>query len=261
MFRERPLHGEVSEIRAEHCSEALVLDCETDFEALPSGAIDDLALVTDRIDPVSYPSQWLPESAPDILRRHAGSAFTVGLPGDGSVAWTTQTVPAVVFVKPRVEGVPEDFVDFLIAEALVEIGTEAPEDVLSFFGERYPELHDAVPLDPVSTYQIGTALRAAWVGLSTRERFSEWHGSRPRLAGAWQDAGERIEPRLGDLAGEVAHGRTDFADATELACSAIKHALEVPAPFAALDTAAYRHHGPEYAVEWARRTFEALAEE
>ena len=49
-----------------------------------------------------------------------------------------------------------------------------------------------------------------------------------------------------------------FAAATEYACSAIKHDLDIPTPFSALDTTAYREHGPEYAVEWAEKTFAEL---
>ena len=57
----------------------------------------------------------------------------------------------------------------------------------------------------------------------------------------------------------MARERTDFGDAAELACSAVKHAGDVPVPFDALDADAYRDHGADYAVEWAERTFEALA--
>jgi hypothetical protein len=56
----------------------------------------------------------------------------------------------------------------------------------------------------------------------------------------------------------MATGPTGFGDAAELACSAVKHAGEVPAPFDALDTEAYRDHGPAYAVEWLARTVDAL---
>jgi len=56
----------------------------------------------------------------------------------------------------------------------------------------------------------------------------------------------------------VARGETTFPAATELACSAIKHDLDLPAPFAALDTLAYRDHGAEYAVRWAEKTVAAL---
>jgi hypothetical protein len=59
----------------------------------------------------------------------------------------------------------------------------------------------------------------------------------------------------------VATGETSFAAAAELACSAVKHAVDPPTPFGALDTAAYRHHGAEYAVEWIERTLTELEED
>jgi hypothetical protein len=40
----------------------------------------------------------------------------------------------------------------------------------------------------------------------------------------------------------------------------VKHGLELPAPFGALDTAAYRDHGADFAVEWARKTYDQLEE-
>jgi hypothetical protein len=40
----------------------------------------------------------------------------------------------------------------------------------------------------------------------------------------------------------------------------VKHDLDLPAPFSALDTAAYRDHGADYAVRWANKTFEKLDE-
>jgi hypothetical protein len=55
----------------------------------------------------------------------------------------------------------------------------------------------------------------------------------------------------------VTSGRTEFADAAELACSAIKHGLDVPSPFAPPDAEAYRDHGAEFAVRWAETVFEA----
>ena len=77
------------------------------------------------------------------------------------------------------------------------------------------------------------------------------------------DAGERLRPRLDGLSAAVAAGDASFAAAAEFACSAIKHAagghdIDLPAPFGALDTAAYRHHGVSYAVQWAETTFEKL---
>ncbi|SIR56485.1 hypothetical protein SAMN05421858_2847 [Haladaptatus litoreus] len=254
MFNQRTLPEDVAAVRDEHAPDTLVLDCNRDFETLPVPARDDLALLTDEIRPFSASDEWLPDDAPELLRRFAGTDLVVGMPGDGSVAWTHQTSPPVVFVKARVEGSPAEFIDFLLAEALVEIGLDLPEQFLEFFGERYREFADVVPLDSGSTYQLAVALCDAYNGLHTREVFAEWRESYPRLFDAWQDAGERIEPRVEGITREVASGRTDFSDATELACSAIKHGIEPPAPFSALDTQAYRHHGVDYAIKWAEKT-------
>ena len=254
MFDERELDDEVAAVRDEHAPDALVLDCERDFETLPVAARDDLALLTDDLRPFSAPEAWLPDDAPELLRRYAGADLVVGMPGDGSVAWTRQTVPPVVVVKPRVQGSPESFVEFLVAEALVEAGLDLPEQFLGFFEDVYPDFDAAVPLDSGSTYQLAAALYDAYVGLHTREVFAAWDDDHPGLFAAWQDAGERIEPRLAGVTREVSQGRTDFTDAAELACSAVKHGLDLPAPFAALDTEAYRDHGVEYAVKWAEKT-------
>lgn len=261
MFEERTLSPPLARVRAEHAPDALVLDCAGDFETLPRDALDDLALLTDEISPVSHPDEWLPEDAPEILRRYAGPDFVVGTPGAGSVAWTSQTTPPICFVKARVEGVPEPFVSFLIAEALVEIGLAIPEHFLGFFREQYPVLSRAIPRDPNSTYQIATALYTGWCGLHTRETFANWGGEEPELHAAWVDAGERLEGRVENLPSLVATGELDFAEATELACSAIKHGLDLPAPFGALDTHAYRNHGASFAVRWAEKTFAALSDE
>jgi len=261
MFSERPLSGELARVRDEYAPDAVVLDCEQDFETLDTAVAEDLLLLTESVDPRSSPAEWVPAAAPEQLHAYASSDFTVGLPGDGGVAWTTQTTPPVVFVKPRLAGSPDAFVDFLVAEALVEVGLDVPEQFLAFFGDRYPEFAETVGqhLDPAGTYQLAAALCDAFVGLRTRDAFADWEGEYPDLFDAWVDAGERLEPRLGDLAEEVAMGRTEFPAAAELACSAIKHGVEVPAPFAALDTSAYREHGPEYAITWAEKTLDALA--
>ncbi|WP_458207401.1 DUF7089 family protein [Haladaptatus sp. NG-SE-30] len=254
MFSERTLPDDVAAVRDEHAPGSLVLDCNRDFETLPVPVRDDLAFLTDDIRPFSAPDEWLPDDAPELLRRYAGTDLVVGMPGDGSVAWTRQTDPPVLFVKARVQGSPEDFVDFLLAEALVEVGLELPEHFLEFFGEQYPRFADAVPLDSGSTYQLAAALHDASKGLHTREVFADWDGTHPRLFEAWQDAGERIEPRLETISREVASGQTDFTDAAEFACSAIKHGIEPPPPFAALDTQAYRDHGVSYAIKWTEKT-------
>jgi hypothetical protein len=258
MFDRRELSGEGARIRDEHAPEALVFDVARDFETLPPSVAENLLAVVESVEPLSYDESWVPEDAPEVLSRLAGDSFTVGAPGDGGVPWTRQTTPPAVFVKPRLAGSPEGFVRFLIAEALVEIGLGTPEHFLGFFEDAYPSLADAVPLSPDETYQLAAALHTAHAGLSTRGVFAGWEDTYPDLHAEWVDAGERLEPRLGDLPRDVAVGRTDFADAAELACSAVKHDVELPAPFDALDTVAYREHGAAFAVRWAERTFEAL---
>ncbi|MCU4925973.1 hypothetical protein OB905_08245 [Halobacteria archaeon AArc-dxtr1] len=261
MFDARTLAEPVAAIRDEHAPEALVFDCDRDFETLPPAQAEELGLVVDALDPATYPADWLPEDAPQLLSRYAGSDFTIGMPGDGSIVWTRQTDPPVVLVKPRISGSPDSFVSFLLAEAFVELGQELPEHFLPFFANRYPALSAGTPLGPNATYQVAAALFDGWKGLHTRPIFADWHDAHPELAAAWQDAGTRVEGRVSGLPRAVARGDTEFADATELACAAIKHAIELPAPFAALDTSAYRDHGSEYAVRWVEKTFDALAEE
>jgi hypothetical protein len=258
MFTRRTLPGDLGSVRATHAPDALVLDAERDFETLPPAVAEDLGLLVDSLDPATYPAEWLPDDAPALLRQYAGSDFTVGMPGDGTVTWTRQTVPPTVLVKARAEGTPEDFLDFLLAEAFVQIGLDVPEHFLPFFGDRYRDLDAAVPLGPGDVYQIAAALYDGWLGLQTREVFADWEADSQRLHAAWVDAGERLTGRLDDLPGAVARGETDFADATEFACAAVKHGLDLPAPFSALDTQAYRDHGAEYAVRWAEKTFDQL---
>lgn len=260
MFSERSLPDDVDRLHESVAPESRILNVDRDFETLPSAVAEDLGLFVDALEPASYPAEWLPDDAPEVLRRYAGQTFTVGMPGDGTVAWTRQTSPPTVLVKKRAEGTPGDFREFLIAGALIEISTGAPEHFLPFFGERYRDLDAAVDADPVSVYQIAAALFDAWVGLETRERFADWEGEYDRLHAAWVDAGDRLAGRLETLPREVARGETTFAAATELACSAIKHDLDPPAPFAALSTLAYRDHGAAYAVQWAEKTFAALRE-
>jgi hypothetical protein len=265
MFTERDLAPELQRVRTAHAPDALVLDVERDFETLDPAVAETLGLFVDSLTPASYPTEWVPTDAPELLHRLASDEFTVGAPGDGGVAWTRQTTPPTVFVKPRLQGSPPAFVDFLVAEALVQVGTslpdgDLPEHFLSFFGDRYRDLAEATPLSPVDIYQLAYALFEAYVGLHTREVFADWADDEPDLHAQWVDAGERLQPRLADLSREVATGTTGFAAAAEYACAAVKHGLDLPAPFAALDTEAYRHHGPEYAVRWAETTFEALAD-
>jgi hypothetical protein len=258
MFTDRSLGGTLEAIRDSHAPGAVVVDCDQDFEMLAPAQAEDLGLLVDALDPATYPSEWVPDDAPRPLRRYAGSEFTVGLPGDGTVTWTRQTDPPVVFCKARAEGTPDAFLDFLIAEALVQVGLDVPESFLPFFGARYPDLDAAVPLDPASVYQIAAALYEGWLGLQTRPLFEAWVDDRPHLHDAWVDAGDRLRDRVDDLPGAIARGDTDFPDATELACAAIKHGLDLPAPFAALDTTAYVDYGADYAVQWATKTFDSL---
>ncbi|ELZ54444.1 MULTISPECIES: DUF7089 family protein [Halorubrum] len=292
MFSARALDDDLAAVRDRYAAGSPVLDVDSDFETLPPAAAEDLGVFVDALDPASYPAEWLPEAVPDLLRKHAGPAFTVGLPVDGTVVRTTQTDPPAVLVKRRAEGTPDDFLAFLIAERLVRIGCEPapgavggdigstagdaprlPETFLPFFGERYRDLDAAIRhpdpetgasttgFGPADVFQVANALFDAWVGLHTREEFASWEGEFPRLFDAWVDAGERLSGRLGDLSGEVARGDTDFPSATEYACSAVRHDLDLPAPYGALDTAAYRDRGAAYAVAWAEKTFAALVDE
>ncbi|WP_152039512.1 DUF7089 family protein [Salinigranum salinum] len=257
-FERRSLDGEVAAVHDAYAPDSLVLDVGRDFETLPPAVAEDLGLLADALDPATFPREWLPADAPTALVRYVGSDFTVGLPGDGTVVWTRQTVPPTVLVKFRARGTPDAFLEFLLAEAFVQLSLDAPESFLPFFGERYRALDDAVDSDPAEVYQVAAALYEAWVGLQTREEFAAWADDYPGLHGAWVDAGERLDGRLGDLAGEVARGETSFAAATEYACSAVKHGLDLPAPFAALDTEAFLEYGAGYAVQWAEKTFERL---
>jgi len=275
VFDERTLSGDLAAVRDEHAPGAVVFDVERDFETLDPAVAEQLGLRAESLDPLEYDPAWVPEDAPEVLHRLASGTFTVGAPGDGGVTWTRQTVPPSVFVKPRLEGSPSGFVDFLLATALVETGAELeggaqlPEAFLGFFGETYRELAAATPLSPTDTYQLANALYEGFKGLVTRETFAGWADDHPDLHAEWVDAGERLEPRLDGLSREVATGETSFAAAAELACSAIRHVddtdgggtVTIPAPFAALDTTAYAHHGPSYAVRWAEKTFAALADD
>jgi len=259
MFTERTLSEAVAGVHERHAPDALVLDCAENFETLPPAQAEELLLVTDSINPATYPDEWLPPDAPDVLRQYAGGDLTIGMPGDGSVIWTHQTDPPVVICKPRLDESPDAFADFLLAEALVEVGLDEPEHFLGFFADEYTEFAAATApmLSPVETYQVAAACYDAYLGLQTREVFAEWEGA---LFDAWLDAGDRLEPRLDGLPAEMARGGTRFADATELACSAVKHAGDLPSPFDALDASVYRDHGPDFAVQWAERTVDALVE-
>jgi len=262
MFRERTLSSTLSAVRDEYAPNSTVLDVDTDFETLQPAVAEDLGLLADSIDPTSYPADWLPAASPTVLQRYASGVFTVGMPGDGTVVWTRQTEPPTVLVKQRAEGTPDPFLSFLIAEAFVQLNADVPEHFLPFFGDQYLALDTAVHLGENDVYQIAAALFDGWVGLHTREVFASWADESQfgPLYDVWVDAGERLEPRLANLSSLVARGELSFPAATEYACSAMKHDLDLPTPFSALDTAAYRDHGPAYAVQWADKTFETLAE-
>jgi hypothetical protein len=259
-FERRSLSGEVASVHDEYAPDSVVLDVGRDFETLPPAVAEDLGLLVDSLDPASYPAEWLPGDVPETLAHHASSDFTIGLPNDGTVVWTRQTVPPTILVKYRARGTPDAFLRFLLAEAFVQVSLDAPESFLPFFGERYADLDAAVAAGPTDVFQVAAALYDAWLGLATREEFETWAADYPDLHAAWVDAGERLEERLSDLPGEVARGTTSFAAATEYACSAVKHGLDLPAPFAALDTAAYREYGADYAVTWAEKTYDRLAD-
>jgi hypothetical protein len=261
VFDERPLPDDLRAVRDRHAPDALVLDVDRDFETLPPAVAEDLGLLVDRLDPVTYPAEWLPDDAPAALSRLAGGTLTVGMPGDGTVVGTRQTDPPVVLVKKRAEGTPTDFLDSLLADALVRLSVDAPEHALGFFGADYRALDAAVREadgSAADAYQVAVALFEAWLGLHTRPVVSEWAAEFPRLHAAWVDAGERLTDRLGDLPGAVARGETTFPAATEYACGAVRHGLDLPTPWGALDTTAYREHGAPFAAEWVDRTFGAL---
>jgi hypothetical protein len=188
MFSQRDLAGDLAAVREAYAPEAIVLDCDRDFQTLPPEHRDDLALLVDSLSPSEYDADWLPEDAPQILYRLASSDFVVGTPGDGAVAWTTQTEPPVVFVKARIEGTPEAFADFLVAEALVEAGLGLHEQFLGFFEDEYRAFDDAVDADPASVYQLASACCDAYRGLHTREEFESWGEDYPDLHEAWVDA-------------------------------------------------------------------------
>ncbi|MFB6300909.1 MAG: hypothetical protein ABEH65_11680 [Halobacteriales archaeon] len=259
MFTERKLPPALASVRDEHASEVRCFDCDRDFDTLDSPFLDDLATFADSLDLLSYPVEWIPPSSPDILDRIAGSDLVIGYPEHGSVTWTRQTDPPTVLIKPRARGSPSTFVEFLIAEAFVEIGTGLPEHFLGFFEDRYREF--ATPdLSGAERYQLAAALYDAYIGLHTREIFESWSEDHPALYDAYTDAGERLAPRVADIIGEVGRGTTSFADAAELACAGVNHGLDLPAPFDALDASVYREHGADYAVRWAEKVLTATIE-
>lgn len=257
MFSERAVSAPVDRVRDRQVAEALVLDCDHDFQTLPVAEAEELGVVVDSLDPLSHSPSWLPSDAPSVLQNAVSQELAIGMPGDGSVTWNRQTDPPVVLCKPRLNETPQAFADFLVAEAFVQIGLEEAEDTLAFFGDEYPAFASAGGsfLGGVETYQAARACYEGYLGLQTRETFATWDGP---LFEAWLDAGEQLDDRLSDLSAALASGRTSFSDGAELACSAIKHAGDIPPPFTALDAEVYLDHGPEYAVEWLDRTVTAL---
>lgn len=257
MFEGRAVSAPVDRVRDRQVPDALVLDCDHDFQTLPVAEAEELGLVVDSLDPLAHSPSWLPSDAPSVLENAVSQELAIGMPGDGSVTWTRQTDPPVVLCKPRLDETPEAFADFLVAEALVQIGVEAAEDTLAFFGDEYPAFDNAAGsfLDGVETYQVARASYEGYLGVQTRETFANWEGP---LFEAWLDAGEQLADRLSDLSAAMASGRTSFGDAAEIACSAVKHAGDIPPPFTALDAEVYLDHGPDYAVEWLDRTVTAL---
>lgn len=260
MFTERDLPDNLAAAREAYAPETIVLQTDRDFESLEPAQAEELGLLVDSLDPTSYPDDWLPPNSPELLERYAGSDFLVGMPGDGGISWTRQTDPPIVFVKPRLEGSPNEFVAFLIAEAFVQLSLGTHEHCLAFFGDDYPDLVAAAEtlLSPAGAYQLANALHDAYVGLQTRELFGDWAEDYPELFDAWHDAGKRLEPRLDELPTMLNSGRVSMGDAAELACAAIKHNVEIPSPFGPLDSEAYLTYGPEFAVQWTERTFDAL---
>ncbi len=249
MFSERTLPDALERLRDEHAAGCLVLQCEQEFETMPAEWVYDLALVTEDIRPLSHPAAWIPEDAIPAIERTAGVDPAIGMPDDGSVTWTRQSEPPLVLVKPRASQLPDAFRQFLIAEALVEVGMGVPETPVCFFEERFPEVH-AIMDEPTAAFQVAAALRRAWIGRQTRNVFSAWDGAYPSLQQAWQDAGDRLAGRVEDIPTLLAENELAFAEATELACNAVKHGIALPAPFDALDVEAYVDQGAPYALRW-----------
>lgn len=249
MFTERALTDELAALREEIAAASLVLDCEREFETMPEDWVYELALLTEDLHPLAHPDAWIPADAPLAARRTTGSDPAIGMPDDGSVAWTRQTTPRLVFVKPRAGALPAEFRDFLIGEALVELAEGMPETPVCFFRERYTDLQGRVE-SPTLSFRLASALRTGWIGLHTREIFAAWEGTYPALHAGWRDAGNRLADRVEALPRLLAADEITFPDAVELACSAIKHDLAVPAPFAALDVAPFREDGAAYGLRW-----------
>lgn len=254
MFTAHHLTPELEELRDELLPSALVLECEQEFEAMPEDWVYELALITESFDPLSHPEEWIPTDAPPSVGRLADGEPSIGMPGDGGISWTAQTEPPLVFLKPRLQGVPEGFRDFLIAEALLQCSLGLPEEPVGWLGEEYPAFQEAAGGAPDAAYRLAAALMEGWNGLETRDHFATWESGYPGLHHAWVDAGDRLVERIDSLPRLVANGTLSFVDATELACSAIKHELALPSPYDALDEDAFREHGPAFAIRWTAET-------
>jgi hypothetical protein len=177
MFDHRELSSPVAAIKDAYAPNAIILDVESDFETIPPAIAEGLGIFVESVTPSSYPTDWLPSDAPSPLIQYAGSEFTIGMPGDGTVTWTRQTTPPTILIKQRAAGTPTQFLEFLIAEAIVQIDTGVPEHFLPFFESAYTELDSAVPLGPAEVYQLAVALYDAWVGLQTRPTFNSFRCS------------------------------------------------------------------------------------
>jgi len=253
MLSERSLSGALAAVRSARTPDAIVLDAERDFETLSPEGLSELREYVEGPTPHPAEADWLPEEAPELLGVLVGPDPVVGMPGDGAVAWTPRTDPPVVIVKGRTEGSPAAFMEFLLAEALVELGVDLPEHFLDFFGSDFPEFVEGLGADPATAYQIAVAVCEAYRGHHTRPVFEGWAGEHESLHDAWLDAGDRLDERLDGLAVEVAGGQTAFADAAELACAGVKHGLDVPTPFSPLGSAAFEEYGASFAVKWAEK--------
>lgn len=249
MFTERTLSSDLADLLEDVSPQTQVLDCEQEFETMPADWVYELALITDDIHSLGYPDSWVPDDAPNAAQRTTGANPVIGMPDDGSVAWTRQTDPPFVFVKPRASGLPDEFRDFLIAEAIVEVSRDIPETPVGYFAETYRTVHETVE-SPMVAFQLAAALRRGWIGLHTRETFAEWDEPKPRLHAAWADAGDRLVDRVEEIPTLMAEGQLGFADGTELACNAIKHDISLPSPWAAVDVDTFAEHGAPFAVRW-----------
>jgi len=135
MFQRRDLPERLEAVRAAHAPDCVVLDVDADLDTLPPAVAEDLGLFVDSLDPATAPGEWLPDDAPAIVERYAGSDFLVGMPDDGTVAWTRQTVPPTVLVKARAEGTPEEvtrttgsYTGEYLRDLLPAVDLEGPRD-------------------------------------------------------------------------------------------------------------------------------------